>query len=551
MQARTGGQVLVEQLATHSTEIVFCVPGESYLAVLDAMFDRRDSIRLITCRHEGGAAMMAQAFGRLTGRPGICFVTRGPGATNASIGVHIAAEDSTPMILFVGQAPRYSRHRGGFQEVDLVGVFSPVVKWAIEIDNAERLPEFVARAYSVAMSGRPGPVLVALPEDMLSDRVEVTDASATVVQGPAPVPEVVDRARKLIAGAQRPLVIAGGTGWSSDSSGELQRWAERSGVPVVCSFRRHDLVDNASPAYAGYLGLGNDPLLQQRVRAADVVLAVGTRLSELTTGGYRLIDPPVPIQQVVHVHPDPAELGRVYQPELAINSAVVPFIAALTATPVTAAGRDPDWFKSARVDYELFRSPPAATESTSFVDMSQVMVVLGRVLPLDAIVSNGAGNYTGWVNRYYTFRKFGTMLAPTAGAMGYGLPAAIAAKLLHPFRVVVAFAGDGCLLMNGQEMATAVAYGAAVIVLVVNNGRLGTIRMHQERQYPGRVIGTDLKNPDFVAWAHSFGAYAERVEHAAQFEAALGRAREARRPALLELVTDPDVLSPTLSVQPW
>jgi acetolactate synthase-1/2/3 large subunit len=537
---RTGGTLLVDVLVKNGVDTVFCVPGESYIAVLDALHDAR-GIRVIACRHEAAAANMAEAYGKLTGRPGICFVTRAPGATHASIGVHTARQDSTPMLLFVGQVARGMQGREAFQEIDYPRVFGGLAKWAAEIDDPARIPEFVTRGFHVAMSGRPGPVVLALPEDVLSEKSLAPDLAPAVRIAPHPGDADIARMRALLAAAQRPLVILGGSGWDADACGAMARFAHRNALPVACSFRRQGLFDNRDPHYAGDLGLGPNPALAARVRSADLIIAVGGRLSEVPTGGYTLIEAPRPKQRLIHVHADPDELGRVFEADLPINAGPAEFARALDAVAPIEAPAWTGWTADARRDYELNLEPSG---DGGKLDLAQVVGYLSQRLPDDAIVCNGAGNYTTWLHRFFVYKGFGTQLGPTSGAMGYGVPAAIAAKLRFPDRVVVAFAGDGCFTMSGHELATAVQYGAAVVVVVINNGMYGTIRMHQERHYPGRVIATDLVNPDFAAYARAFGAHGAIVERTAEFAPAFETALACGRPAVLELRTDPERITP-------
>ncbi|MGQ9366624.1 thiamine pyrophosphate-binding protein [Azospirillum sp. ST 5-10] len=542
---RTGGRILVDALRTHGVDMAFCVPGESYLAVLDALHDAADAIRLIVCRQEGGAANMAEAYGKLTGRPGICFVTRGPGATNASIGVHTAFQDSTPMILFVGQVGRGMAEREAFQEIDYRRMFGPLTKWVAQIDDAARIPEMVGRAFHVAASGRPGPVVLALPEDMLSETAEVADARPYHVIQAHPGADDLDAMRRLLASAQRPLMIVGGGGWTAEASRDLLAFAEANGLPVAAEFRCQDFIDNTHPNYVGDVGIAINPALARRIRGADLILAVGARLGEMPTSGYTLLDIPCPRQTLVHVHAAAQELGRVYQADLPIHAGSPQFLAAARALEPVDSAAWRDHLAAARADYlanlEHARSDTAGRGG---VDMGEVMAHLRSRLPPEAIITNGAGNYTVWVHRFYQHRRYRTQLAPASGAMGYGVPAAVAAKLVRPQAPVVCFAGDGCFLMTGQELATAVQYDAPVVFLVVNNGMFGTIRMHQERHYPGRISGTALVNPDFAAYARSFGAYGETVEDTGAFPAAFERALAAGVPALLELRVDPDVITP-------
>jgi acetolactate synthase-1/2/3 large subunit len=540
MEKRTGGRAIVDALRINGVDTVFCVPGESYIAVLDALFDVPE-IRVVTCRHEAAAANMAEAHGKLTGRPGIAFVTRAPGATHASIGVHIARQDSTPMILFVGQVARGMQGREAFQEIDYAQVFGGLAKWAAQIDDAHRIPELVSRAFHTAMSGRQGPVVLALPEDMLRDEVDVRDLARVTRTAPQPGADDLAALRAMLAQSERPLVILGGSGWDDEACAAMRRFAQRNALPVTCSFRRQSLFDNRDPHYAGDVGIGPNPALAERIRAADVILAVGARLSEAPTGGYTLIEAPRPRQKLVHVYADPDELGRVYQADLAINAGPAEFARALDGVEPIASPRWRAHTEAARRDYEAASQPGAPRGE---LDLAHVVRWLSDRLPDDAIVCNGAGNYNTWLHRYFAYKPFGTSLGPTAGAMGYGFPAAIAAKLRYPERAVVAFAGDGCFLMSGHELATAVQYGANVVVLVVNNAMYGTIRMHQERHYPGRVVGTDLVNPDFVAYARAYGAHGALVERTAEFAPAFEAALAAGKPALLELRTDPDAITP-------
>jgi acetolactate synthase-1/2/3 large subunit len=541
---RDGGRILVDQLLLNGVDTAFCVPGESFLPVLDALHDA--PVRLVVCRQEGGAAHMAAAHGRLAGRPGVCLVTRGPGATNASVGVHSAAQDSAPMLLLVGQVPRGLRGREAFQELDLPAVFGPVAKWAAEVDDAARLPELVARALTVSVSGRPGPVVLGLPEDVLADKAAVADARPAAPVQAHPSPAALVELRELLARASRPLLLAGGPGWTEAAAADLRAFAEASRLPVAVSFRSQDLIDNHSPSYAGPLGNNADPSLLTRVEAADLVVVVGARLDELSTAGYRLLEPPLPRQRLVHVHQGVELLGSVYQADLAIAAGMPAFAAACRALPPIAEPAWTAWTQAAREGYLTWSRP---APSRARLDMAQVVSWLSRRLPADAVVTSGAGNYTGWAQRYYRFRRLGTQLAPKGGSMGYGVPAAVAAKLAHPERVVVAFAGDGCFLMTGQELATAVQHDVRIVVLVLNNSMYGTIRMHQERAYPGRVVGTDLVNPDFAALARAFGAHGELVEETAAFAPAFERALASGRPALLELRTDPDAITTSATLR--
>ncbi|WP_310634179.1 thiamine pyrophosphate-binding protein [Paraburkholderia sp.] len=545
-QPRNGGRILVDALVRNGVDTVYCVPGESYLPVLDALHDAH-GVRTITTRHEGAASNMADAYGKLTGRPGICFVTRGPGATHASNGVHTANEDSTPMILFIGQVEQDFIGRGAFQEVDYRQMFGGIAKWVTQIESVERIPEILAKAFSVALSGRPGPVVIALPEDVLFGSATVADAPAVRIAHAAPEPQSLDTLRELLDAAARPLLVVGGTGWDGESTAALKRFVHANNLPVAASFRRQDLFDNRDPHYVGQLGLGVSPKLSERAKDADLVIVVGSRLAETTSSGYTVFESPTPKQTMVHVHPDAEELGRVFQSRLPIHASLRAFALALDGVaPVAAATQQrwQAWTESARADYVAHSTPPASSGEIQGVDLAQVVAHLNDVLPDDAVISNGAGNYTVWVHRFYRYRSPSTELAPTNGAMGYGFPAAIAAKIRNPERSVVCFAGDGCFMMYPQELATAVQFGAPLIVIVVNNNMLGTIRMHQEREYPGRVSATQFVNPDFVAMAQAFGAHAERVERTEDFAAAFERAQRAGVAALIELRTDPLQITP-------
>ena len=541
----TGGRLLIRCLEAQGVDVIFGVPGESYLAVLDALYDTPRA-RFVCCRHEGAAANMAEADGKLTGRPGVCLVTRGPGAMHAAIGVHTASQDSTPMLLLIGQVPRGHRGRDAWQEIDYEKVFGPMAKWVAEIDAPERIPELVARAYCIALSGRPGPVVLSLPEDMLSATcagswpAPVEFRSAPQAAPAATDLEAIESRLRL---SQRPLMLVGGSGWSAADCASLASFAGAWHLPVAASFRRQDLFDNTHPSFIGHAGVGVDPKLAARIRSADLVLAAGCRLNDPTTGGYSLLGVPRPRQPLIHIHPDARELGSVYQPDLAVCSAMRNILPALARLPPPEPIAWSAWCEQARRDFlDFTRIPPQGERSG--VDLFRVVLHLAETLPPDAIVTNGAGNYTVWVHRYFHYRRPKTQLAPVSGAMGYGLPAAIAAKRRFAAREVVCFAGDGCFLMYPQELSTAVQLGTAVIVLVVNNELYGTIRMHQERHYPGRPIGTSLPETDFAALARSFGAYGERVDTTEAFPAALQRARAAGGPALLELRVDPLQITP-------
>jgi len=537
--SRTGARILVDQLIVHGVDTVFCVPGESYIAALDSLRDA--PIRLVVARHEAGASNMAEAYGKLTGRPGICFVTRAPGATHAATGVYTAFQDSTPLILFVGQVPRGHRGREAFQELDYAAAFGSYSKWVDEVEQPGSFPETMAHAFQTALSGRPGPVVVALPEDVLDARAEVSDAAPRVPAQPAPSVADLGRLRELLRVAERPLVVIGGGGWSAQAAADLQRFAEANRLPVATSFRRQDYVDNASPSYAGVLTIGHDPALASRLRDADLLLVVGSRLGDIPTRGYTTLEPPRTPQTLVHVHADADELGRVFEPDLPIVSGSPEFLAAARALEPVEPAQRAGWTESARAD---FISGLRHRRGPGELDLGDVIEHLRERLPDDAILTNGAGNYTVWCHLYYVFRRYRTQLAPCSGAMGYGIPAALAAKVVFPKRTVVCVSGDGDFLMSGHEFAAAVQEKLPIVVLVVNNGMYGTIRMHQERLFPGRVVGTDLVNPDFVAWARSFGAYGELVVRSKDFPDALERALGQDRPALLELRVDPEAITP-------
>lgn len=538
---RTGGQLIVDALRLHGAKHLFCVPGESYLAVLDAFVDAPD-LEVTVCRQEGGAAMMAEAYGKLTGEPGICFVTRGPGATNASPGVHIAFQDSTPMILFIGQVGRDMVEREAFQEIDYRRMFGQMAKWVAQIDQAERIPEFVARAFQTATSGRPGPVVLVLPEDMLRDEAEAKPDLKPYARVPShPGASEVAELGELLKKGSKPLVIVGGPGWTEQACDDLKRFSEAWSLPIAAAFRAQDRFDNEHPHYVGDVGIGINPKLAERVRQADPLLVLGARLGEMTTSGYSLLDIPRPQQHLIHVHPGAEELGRVYQPELAVQATMPAIAQALAGLPPPADAPWSSQLAEARQDYLAWTEPKPIPGP---VQMGEVMSWLRDALPEDAILCNGAGNYTTWVHRYHRYRRFGTQLAPTSGSMGYGTPAAVAAKRLYPERCVIAFAGDGCFLMNGQEFATAVKYDLPIIVIVVNNAMYGTIRAHQEREYPTRISATALTNPDFAALARAYGGHGETVETTADFQPAFERAQASGKPAIIEIRLDPEAISP-------
>jgi acetolactate synthase-1/2/3 large subunit len=532
--------MLVDALKVHGVDTAFCVPGESYLAVLDALYDAREAIRLVVARHDGGAAYMAEAYGKLTGKPGICFVTRGPGATNASIAVHTAFQDSTPMILFIGQVGTDFVEREAFQEVDYRRMFGQMAKWVASVDRADRVPEYLSHAFHCAMSGRKGPVVLALPEDVLVETATVADTDPYKIVQAHPGAADIDRLRAMLAAAERPFVIPGGSGWTEAACADLRRFAEVNELPVGCAFRFQDVFDNGHPNYAGDVGIGINPKLAARIKEADLVVAIGPRLGEMTTGGYTLLVPPRPAQKLVHVHAGAEELGRVYQGDLLINAGMPQIAAALAAMAPVDASR---WRNSTRAANADYREWAGRRENPGAVQMWEIVDFLRQRLPADAILANGAGNFSGWFHRFYRHTRFRTQVAPTSGAMGYGTPAGVACKIAAPGRMVLSISGDGDFLMNGQELATAVQHDAAVIFIVVNNGMYGTIRMHQERDYPARVYGTDLRNPDFAAYARAFGAQGETVAATAEFAPAFERCVAAGKPALIEIRLDPQAIT--------
>ena len=552
MTQRIAGHALVEALIAQGVDTAFGVPGESYLAVLDGFHQHAQRIRFIACRQESGAAFMADAQGKLSGRPGICFVTRGPGASNAAIGVHTAFQDSTPMILFIGQVASDQRDREAFQEVDYRQMFGPgtlgMAKWAAQIDSAERLPEYVARAFHTAMQGRPGPVVLALPEDMLSAHTAAPVLPRVAYATAWPAPGALRDVRALLLAAKRPLLVVGGSGWDAEACAALQRFAENWQLPVGCAFRFQDTFDNRHPQYAGDVGIGINPKLAARVREADLIVALGVRLGEMTTGGYTLLRVPRPAQKLVHVHAGPEELGRVYQADLLLQASTSQAAKALETLAAPAEVPWREWTTSAHADYEANLIPTPVSP----LDLGQVMKTVQRLAPEDTVYTNGAGNFSGWLHRFVQYRGLQhhgrTQLAPTSGAMGYGVPAAIAASLLFPQRTVVNVAGDGDFLMTGQELATATQHEAGrgrgkLVSIVVDNASYGTIRMHQEREYPARISATELFNPDFVRLAEAYGWRGTRIDRTEAFEAAFAQALDADRPTLLHLKLDTDVIT--------
>jgi acetolactate synthase-1/2/3 large subunit len=544
LKTRHGGKILADALAAQGVKIAFGVPGESYLPVLDGLHDRREEIQFIVCRQEGGASYAAEAYGKLTGEPGVLFVTRGPGATNGAIGVHTGFQDSTPMVVFIGQVPNEFAEREAFQEIDYRRMYGQMAKWVAQIDRVERIPEYVSRAFHTACAGRPGPVVLALPEDALFAEAAVADAPKHHTVRPAPAPADIEQLEKILRAAQRPFILLGGGGWTRDACVRVQRWTEANGLPVGTSFRCQDLFDNRSNHYAGDVGIGINPKLAERVKNADVLLVIGARLGEMTTSGYSLLDAPVPKQTLIHVHAGAEELGSVYRPALAINSGYPQFVEALERLKFDTSAWRAD-VQALRASYLEWTTPRPIPGELQY---GEVIKWLSDRLPEDTIVAGGAGNFAGWLHRHFRYKGFRTQLGPTNGSMGYGYPAALGAKLAEPKRPVIAVCGDGDFLMNGQELATAVQYGANFVALVVNNGLYGTIRMHQEREYPGRVYGTDLRNPDFAAYARAFGGHGETVQRTADFAPAFERAWNAGKPALIELKIDPDAITPATTL---
>jgi acetolactate synthase-1/2/3 large subunit len=537
---RTGGRVLVDALGVHGVDTVFSVPGESFLAALDAFYDVRESIRLISCRHESGAGFMAEAYGKLTGRPGVCFVTRGPGACNVSIAAHTAFQDSTPMVLFIGQVARHQQDREAFQEMDFRRVFGEMSKWVAQIESPERIPEYLSRAFHLAVSGRPGPVVLALPEDMLREECAVADTGPYKVVRGSPSPGQLEEMRAMLAAAKRPVMIVGGGGWSVQASRDIVAFAQANDLPTGASFRCQDVFDNDHGNYMGDVGIGINPALAERIRAADLLLVVGPRLGEMTTQGYTLPTPPRAAQTLIHVHADAGELGRVYQADLPMVSGMDQFArAAKDLEPVDSAAWS-DWAKKARRDYEEWCKPDPVPGK---LDMAKVVTTLRERLGSDGLIVTDGGNFSGWGHRFYRYTRYRSQLGPTCGAMGYGVPAAISAQATEPDRLVACFVGDGGFMMTGHEISTAIHYGIAPVILLVNNNMYGTIRMHQERDYPGRVIATDLTNPDFAQYARAYGAFGETVEETAEFAPALDRALDAGRIAVLELRIDPEAIT--------
>ena len=541
---RHGGQILADQLVIQGCDTAFCVPGESFLALLDGLHDTH-SVNTVVCRQEGGAAMMAEAHGKLTGRPGVCMVTRGPGATNAASGVHVAFQDSTPMILLIGQVARTMIDREAFQEIDYRRMYGQLAKWVAQIDDTHRIPEYISRAYHVAMSGRPGPVVLALPEDVLSGSAEVEDTKPANPALAKVASDDMDAFKTLLESAKRPMMIVGGGGWSADASADIQRFSEANNIPVCASFRCQDYFDNRHPNYCGHAGLGINPKTAARLRECDLLISLGSRLGEITSGGYALFDIPNLRMKFVHVYPGGDEIGHMYRPDLAINSTSPYFAKAASELQLSAAQGWKDWTTEAAREYcesAVPRASPGAFQLEHAVGF-----VEAKLAPED-IVTNGAGNYAAWVNKYFHYRRYRTQLAPTSGSMGYGLPAAIAAALAKPAVRTICFAGDGCFMMTGQELATAVAQNLNIVIIIANNGMFGTIRMHQERHYPKRVHGTGLTNPDFAKLAESYGAHGMRVETNQEFEHAFEDALTREGPVVIEALMDPDALSPAATL---
>ena len=533
---RHGGQILIDQLKIQGVDRVFCIPGESYLPALDGLYE--SGIQTVVGRQEGGVAMMAEASGKLTGRPGIAFVTRGPGASNASAGIHIAFQDSTPMILFVGQVDSSHRDREAFQEVDYKKMFSPLAKWVAEIDNIERLPEYISKAFNIALSGRPGPVVLSLPEDTLFAKADIPDAPkvnpSKQMVSEEDVNEVIDKLKL----AKNPFIIVGGSGWSSEAAENLGKFAKSMGIPVGTSFRCQDYLDNRHPNYVGDVGIGINPALLKRITLADCVLVLNARLGEMTTGGYSMFDIPKPKQYLIHIHPDPNELGSVYQPDIGLVCNSAEFIKKAVNNSKEHQNKSPT---KERANYQAWQKPLTTPGN---VKMEVVIKTLSNILPEETIITNGAGNYNSWLHRYFTYKGWRTQVGSTSGSMGYGLPAAVAAKLIHHDKEVICLSGDGCFQMTMQEFGTACQYGLNIIIIISNNSVYGTIKMHQEKAFPGRPSGTSMVNPNFAELAKSYGGHGEVVLSTDQFSGALERARNSNKPAILDLRTDPKAINP-------
>jgi acetolactate synthase-1/2/3 large subunit len=543
---RMGGRLLADQLRIQGVDTVFCVPGESYLGLLDGLYDHRDAIKVVTARHEGGASNMADAYAKATGKPGICAVSRGPGATNATNGIHTAFQDSTPLIMFIGQVSREERDRESQQEIDHREMFRPLTKWVAEIDDADRIPEYVSHAFHIAQSGRPGPVVLSLPEDMLMDRTAAADVRPAHVIQAAPSAAAMAELRELLAKAERPLVMVGGPTWDQRAVDNMTKFVEANDLPVMASYRAQDRFDNRNDHYVGHAQRALNPEMRKLVETADLIIAAGPRLGEVTTASYTTIKAPTPTQTLIHAHPSPDELGRVFAPRLAIPTGMGAFAEALAALPPVDSKRWSGWRKGGRTAYLDFIRP---TPMPGDVNLSEIVAHMSRVLPEDAIMINCAGNNSGWVHRFFQFRGYGSQIVATSGSMGYGVPAAVAAKLAHPKRTVVSVNGDGCFMMLGQEVVTALQYGLAPIIVVVNNTMLATIRMHQEQHFPGRIVGTDLVNPDFTALARAYGAHAETVRRTDEFPDALKRCQSAGRVSMIEVFIDRNALTPNLALK--
>ena len=542
---KNGGQIIADHIISNGIERVFSVPGESFLGVMDALYDRSNEIQFVNCRQEGGAAFMAAAYGKLTGKPGVCFVTRGPGATNASIGVHVAKQDSVPMILFVGQVSVTSSHRDAFQEIDIPAMFKPLAKWAVQIDDAERLPELINRAIKIATSGRPGPVVIGIPEDMQMQLANTTEVVPNVPIIASPSKDQIERLGTLISDAQQPVIMLGASTWNSSACNQIEEFAKRHDIPVVAGFRCQDKINNDHANYIGGIGPGTPPHITNLINGSDLFICLGVELSEIVTQGFSQFTYPRMKQTLVHVHPEEEELGRIYQPELAIQSGLAQFASSVADKTFKVNVEKTVKTKELRQQYEKFVTPSTCPGD---VHIGEILSWLDGRLPNDAIVSCGAGNYTHWILRFIQHRQFGTQLAPLGAVMGYSVPAAIAASIQYPDRISIAFAGDGCFLMNAQEIATAKMYGASPIIIIINNGIYGAIRMHQERIFPTRTIGTGLVNPDFVAYAKSFGAHAYQITKTEDFEEAFEAAVTNQGPSIIELVVSEEAISPAFTL---
>jgi acetolactate synthase-1/2/3 large subunit len=545
IKKKSGGQVIVDHLIDNGIDRIFSVPGESFLGAMDAFYERGNEIQFVNCRQEGGAAFMAAAYAKMTGKPGICFVTRGPGATNASIGVHVAKQDSVPMILFVGQVSVNSTHREAFQEIDISAMFKPLAKWAVQIDQAERLPELLARAFKVATSGRPGPVIISIPEDVQHEMITASASVINVPIVPSPAPSQIVQLGTLISKAKQPVILLGSSTWTAEACEQVAGFAKRHDIPVIASFRCQDRINNEHPNYVGVLGVGTPPFISNLIDGSDLLIILGVELSEIVTEGFSKFTHPKMRQPMVHVHPDEEELGRIYQPDLAIHSGIATFANLIADKTFDITVARSLATADLRMKFEEFTTPSSCPGD---VHIGEILAWLDKRMPQDTFVSCGAGNYTHWVLRFLKHRKYGTQLAPLGAVMGYGVPAAIAASLQYPDRLAVAFAGDGCFLMNSQDLATAKKYGANPIFIIINNGIYGSIRMHQERAFPTRSIGTDLENPDFITYAEAFGLTAFRVTKTQNFAAAFESAVSKPGPSLIELVVSEEAISPAFTL---